>query len=151
MPELKSCGVLLVRGRPISEFLLMKHPKRWDLPKGHIDDGETELECALRETWEETGIPRDAIRIDPQFRYTQQYYVKYARTDGKRSLKTLILFLGWLDGEHEIKLTEHDGYKWWPWKPPHRIQEFTIDPLLAAVERHFTKAKGGKPTRKPEP
>ncbi|MCL4326518.1 MAG: NUDIX domain-containing protein [Candidatus Thermoplasmatota archaeon] len=29
---------------------------RWCLPKGHIDDGETEIETAIRETEEETGL-----------------------------------------------------------------------------------------------
>ncbi|MEL7161300.1 MAG: NUDIX domain-containing protein, partial [Bacteroidota bacterium] len=29
---------------------------RWDLPKGHVDPGETNLECALRELEEETGV-----------------------------------------------------------------------------------------------
>lgn len=137
MPELKSCGVLIVRGSPVKEFLLMKHPKRWDLPKGHIDDGETEVECALREMWEETGISKDAVELDQGFRYEQEYYVKYARTDGKKSLKKLIIFLGRIEGEVKIKPTEHDGYKWFPWKPPHRLQKFTIDPLLAAVEKYL--------------
>ena len=44
-----SCGFLILRGQPIDSFLLMKHPRRWDLPKGHLDEGETELQCALRE------------------------------------------------------------------------------------------------------
>lgn len=151
MPELKSCGVLIVRGSPPAEFLLMKHPKRWDLPKGHIDEGETELECALREMWEETGIPAEAVTLDPTFRYEQEYYVKYVRTDGKKTLKKLVIFLGSIQGNVEITLTEHDGYSWFPWKPPHRIQKFTIDPLLAAVEKHFKKlAKANAPKESPK-
>ena len=30
----------------------------WSLPKGHIDDGETKLEAAIREIYEETGIEK---------------------------------------------------------------------------------------------
>jgi len=147
MPELKSCGVLIVRGSPPAEFLLMKHPKRWDLPKGHIDEGETELECALREMWEETGIPPEAVVLDPTFRYEQEYFVKYARTDGARSLKKLVIFLGTIQGNIEITVSEHDGYSWFPWKPPHRIQRFTIDPLLAAAEKHFQSTAKGRPAK----
>jgi 8-oxo-dGTP pyrophosphatase MutT (NUDIX family) len=28
----------------------------WTVPKGQIEDGETALECAIRETYEETGL-----------------------------------------------------------------------------------------------
>lgn len=29
---------------------------KFSLPKGHIEDGETKIECAIRECYEETGI-----------------------------------------------------------------------------------------------
>lgn len=134
MSELKSCGVLIVRGDPIREFLLMKHPTRWDLPKGHVDPGETEIECALRELVEETGITADDIQLDPQFRYVQQYYVQHQRSGGTRRFKTLVIYLGRLLRDVPILVTEHESYAWFPWAPPHRIQNQTIDPLLTAVE-----------------
>ncbi len=56
----KSCGFLIYRNNPARSFLLMRHTDRWDLPKGHVDPNETNLECALRELKEETGI--DAAR-----------------------------------------------------------------------------------------
>ena len=77
MERIKSCGVLLFRSEPKRSFLLMRHADRWDLPKGHVDQGETETQCALRELWEETGIEANAIRIDPQFRYTLEYQVPW--------------------------------------------------------------------------
>jgi 8-oxo-dGTP pyrophosphatase MutT (NUDIX family) len=134
MPELKSCGFLIVRGQPWQEFLLMRHGDRWDLPKGHVDPGESEMECALRELEEETGITQDDIEIDPQFRFTLQYPVNDRRVG--RAEKTLVIFLARLIRDVTIKATEHQGYQWFAWQPPHRIQERTIDPLLAAVERY---------------
>ena len=53
---IKACGFLVFRDVPDPSFLLMKHPKRWDLPKGHVDPGESEVETALRELHEETGL-----------------------------------------------------------------------------------------------
>jgi hypothetical protein len=47
----------------------------------------------------------------------------------------LTIFLGWIDRPREIACTEHSGYRWWPWNPPHAIQPETLDPLLAAVAR----------------
>ena len=137
--RLVSCGVLVTRGNPIDAFLLMEHQNRLDLPKGHVDAGETELECAFRELEEETGIQRSDIRLDREFRYATEYLVRYKKFDRQPIPKTLVIFLGELIHDVEIRVTEHLGYHWHPWQPPHRIQEMSIDPLLAAVERHFSR------------
>lgn len=138
----RSCGFLIVRGEPISEFLLMKHKSRWDLPKGHVDPGETDLECALRELEEETGIPADAIRLDPVFSFEHSYEVRDSRYGKEPVQKTLLVFLGTLIQEVEIVVTEHESFDWFSWSPPHDIQKKTINPLLEAVAQHLEEAEG---------
>jgi bis(5'-nucleosidyl)-tetraphosphatase len=127
-----------MRDSPEREFLLLRHPKRWDLPKGHVDPGETDLQCALRELWEETGIESSDIRIDPDFRYSTNYAVI---DRGVPRMKSLVIMLGYLDRETPIIVTEHQGYQWFPWQPPHQIQAQTIDPLLAEVDRFFKQIR----------
>lgn len=139
MRQLKSCGVILFRREPELSFLLMKHPDRWDLPKGHVDEGETDLECALREMEEETGISRDDVQIADNFRFAEVYYPIYKRNPGEKIEKTLVIFLGWLKTDRPIRLTEHTDFQWMPWNPPHRLQKNTIDPLLKEVEAYFSK------------
>jgi bis(5'-nucleosidyl)-tetraphosphatase len=133
MAEVKSCGFLIVRGDPISEFLLMQHDDRWDLPKGHVDPGETEMECALRELWEETGIKERDIEVVEGFRFTLDYPV-FDQKRGGHLDKTLVIFLARLKQSVGIQTTEHIGFEWFGWSPPHRIQQRTIDPVLTAVE-----------------
>jgi len=135
-----SCGFLIVRGDPIESFLLMKHSRRWDLPKGHVDEGETELQCALRELREETGIVADDIEIDPTFIYENRYMVNQKRYGGKGFIeKKLLVYLARLKNPVRITVTEHDGYRWFSWNPPHRIQDLTIDSLLETLERHLQR------------
>src|SRR5262249_16962176 len=110
MPEVKSCGFLIVRGDPIREFLLMRHADRWDWPKGHVDPGETEIQCALRELQEETGITADEIEPVEGFRFTTQYQVRDKR-DGKPYDKALVVFLARLIRDVPIQVTEHGGYQ----------------------------------------
>lgn len=135
MRRVKSCGVILFRRQPELAFLLMRHAHRFDLPKGHVEPGETELECALRETQEETGI--DCVTLEPDFRYEETYYPVEPRFGTERVEKTLVIFLGWVEGAEPICVTEHQGHEWRRWQPPHDIQKHTLNPLLAVVEAHF--------------
>ncbi len=135
-----SCGFLIIRGNPVDSFLLMKHPSRWDLPKGHVDPDETELQCALRELEEETSIGASDIEIDSDFLFQSKYLVNQKRYGGRGLIeKTLKIYLGRLIKPVDIIVTEHDGYRWFDWQPPHQIQEWTIDPLLAAVNEHISR------------
>ncbi|UUO07381.1 bis(5'-nucleosyl)-tetraphosphatase [Blastopirellula sp. J2-11] len=139
LPETKACGFLIVKGNPIKSFLLMRHKDRWDLPKGHVDPGEEEMTCALRELEEETGITSQDIQVDPNFRFSLQYVVNYKkRLGGVTALKTTVYFLATLTNDVPLKLTEHQGSEWFAWNPPHVIQQQTIDPLLAAVAQHVS-------------
>lgn len=127
-----------------SAFLLMHHrPRkkrpngRWDLPKGHRENGETLLETALRETEEETGIPQASITIDHGFEFELTYPVTYKKTGNQVFTKQVRYFLGYVDEPCEISLTEHDAAEWITWAPPHKIQKETIDPLLEALHGYL--------------
>ena len=116
----------------------MRHTERWDLPKGHMDRGETEIETALRELVEETGIANSDIQIDNKFRFEHSYTVRVKKFKFEPREKTLVVFLAELLRPVELHVTEHSGYDWFSWQPPHLIQSMTIDPLLEAVARHWT-------------
>lgn len=80
-------GKRVARGQEI-EWLLIRHKgsKKWRLPKGNIEKGESSADAAAREVWEETGIRARAIeKLDP-IRYF--YVLKAARI-----FKTVIFFL----------------------------------------------------------
>jgi bis(5'-nucleosidyl)-tetraphosphatase len=140
MKQVKACGFILFRHDKSNDqksFLLMKHANRYDLPKGHLEPGESDLECALREMNEETGIAIDAVEIDREFQYRSIYQLQSARLDNETVEKTVIIFLGWVDFNTQITVTEHLGYEWFDWNPPHKIQLLAIDPLLAEVATHL--------------
>lgn len=138
-PSVFAAGYLIFRKTERLEFLLMKHSDRWDLPKGHVDAGESITQTAIRELWEETAIPQDAIWTDPNFAYSSIYSVPKRKSPEKRELKQLTIFLGFLLRPVQIVCTEHPAFQWFPWNPPHRIQTQAIDPLLESVAEHFQK------------
>ena len=125
----------------MDSFLLMRHANRFDLPKGHVEPGETETECALREMEEETGLDRGQVDLDPDFRFATTYPVRPARFGGEACQKTTVIFLGRVPADVAINPTEHLGFIWYRWSPPHRIQPETIDPLLQAVQEFLEDRK----------
>ncbi len=145
MDKVKSCGYLIFRndgrsGKKVNRsFLLMEHADRWDLPKGHVDPGETNRQCALRELEEETGIGADDISIDHDFKFKSKYVVSYKKSKGIKKKKTLIIYLAELMSPVKIKPTEHKGYSWFSWEPPHKIQANTIDPLLEQLADYWSE------------
>jgi bis(5'-nucleosidyl)-tetraphosphatase len=140
-PEVFSSGVLLFRKQKQLQFLLMKHPTRWDLPKGHLDPGETNLQAAQRELTEETGLNESDVWIDPQFVFEHHYWVSYKRNGNKKQLKQLTIYLGVLLKDCSIQTSEHEDYAWFDWCPPHQIQAETIDLLLKSASEYFEKNK----------
>ena len=68
----ESCGSILIDDE--NHYLLVQLlAGHWDFPKGHVEQGETEKETALREVLEETGLQ---ATIFPDFRERVTYLVK---------------------------------------------------------------------------
>lgn len=83
-------------------MLLMGHPSngswvgRYSIPKGHVEDSESILEAAIRETKEEVGISVPLEMID-KTRY-KVYRI------GKHSIKTVFYYIVKIDDLGQIGL-----------------------------------------------
>ena len=72
MKQEKSCGAVVFRREKDGLVFLVETMRlgHISLPKGHVEDGETEEETARREIREETGL---CVRVDTRFRHTIRY------------------------------------------------------------------------------
>lgn len=71
-----SCGVIFINTN--KKTILMVHPTNqkefWDFPKGKREEGETPLEAAIREVFEETSLVVDENELVDcgEFKYNNQ-------------------------------------------------------------------------------
>lgn len=104
-----SCGVVLVN---YGTILLLQYPQgHWDLPKGHVEDGDsTKQETAKRELGEETGITE--IEFVNGFEEKTNYSFKHK---GKRTQKQVYWYFA-ITEKITVKLSkEHRDYMWLDW------------------------------------
>ena len=87
MAKEKSCGAVVYKiENGIIYFLIEKMNKgHFSLPKGHVENNETEIETALREIKEETNL---YVTIDDSFAETISYKVDNG------NIKDVTFFIG---------------------------------------------------------
>lgn len=80
--QVEAAGGVVIN--PAGEWLMIHRNARWDLPKGHVEAGETYDRCAAREIAEETGVVAEVLR--PLCRTWHAYYFEpTARWELKRT------------------------------------------------------------------
>ncbi|MEM3791302.1 MAG: uracil-DNA glycosylase family protein [Candidatus Micrarchaeaceae archaeon] len=105
MKKETSAGFFIYRSRKgkIELLFLINKEGKLDIPKGHVEKGESIKDAALRELEEETGLHADADRF-----FKEKYQYINPHTGAK---KAVYVFLG--KGKGKLRISkEHKGYVW---------------------------------------
>ena len=96
----------------LRRVLVLFQNGKGDLPKGAINPGETTLECAIRETFEEAGViidPQDIVSgVSCEY---EGVHIYVAVKDCKPYIMP----------NPKTGITEHEGYKWMTWREAERV------------------------------
>ncbi|MEM0445491.1 MAG: NUDIX domain-containing protein [Nitrososphaerota archaeon] len=113
MKTKRSCGAVVFNDSIGDNYylLLLYGGGHWDFPKGGIEEGESEIETALRELREETSLQN--VEVIDGFKRVISYHYK---SDDEVVLKTVTFFL-MHTGEFRVVLSkEHKAYAWMKFK-----------------------------------
>ena len=139
MKQEKSCGALVYRFQGDQLMLLLlrhRHGGHWSFPKGHVEGDETEIQTALREIREETGL---TVSLKEGFRHTVEYYPK----PGIR--KQVVYFLGEAASDAKAVRQEEEisELHWVEWSQAMEAVTFKNDRNLLNYAREYLNAGEG--------
>lgn len=125
----KGAGIFFTDGKSV---LLLKRSEKgdnagtWGLPGGKVEDGETNIDGALREIREECGVSAKGRRFD-----------SLQETDGRHQWTT---FFYHIDEKFDCKLSdEHTDWKWIPFE---ELESYELHPKFKAnLDRHLSVLK----------
>lgn len=88
-------------------ILAMRRNGRWDLPKGHLEEGESIEQCAAREVAEECGLKLERISVTSHITDTRHFY--YFPRTARWELKTTHWYAMSYDGDNSTAPQTEEG------------------------------------------
>lgn len=114
-------------------ILMIYRNRRWDLPKGHWEEGETIEECAVREVEEECGISQITLH-EPICQTLHSYYMH-----GRWELKRTHWYAMQSNDPTPLTPQTEEGIERAEWLTPDQVQHSTQGsfPTIKDVLRHY--------------
>jgi len=97
----------------------------WQFPGGHLESGESVLECAAREVREETGLQ---IVSAEHAAFSNEMF-----STGERDYVTLYVTAAHISGEPEVM--EPDKCLSWQWFPYHKLPAPLFMPIINLLKQ----------------
>ena len=126
-PEI-GVGVLVWRDRQLllGKRLLQGQKSCWQFPGGHLETGETVIECAAREVREETGIVVTSLRhlgfTNRTFDVASRHYI------------TLMISGQYVSGQAQV--LEPDKCECWEWFDYRSLPSPLFEPIEIFMSQH---------------
>ncbi len=114
-----------------TNLLMIKRLGVWDIPKGHLEEGESIEECAIREVEEETGVRN--LRIDDKIGITRHIFDR----DGQDGLKVTHWYKMHTDYNQNLIPQTEEGIEEVCWVESNEIDEYMEKAWLSLKDFYY--------------
>ena len=137
MKHEKSCGAVVYQLRNGKLFFLIEYMKlgHVSIPKGHVEEAETEAQTALREIKEETNLD---VELDTAFRFCTHYRTR------KGKEKDVVFFTA-VPKTWDLKpqMEEVKSFEWLPFEQALQTLEYPAHiEALRKADEYLRKKQG---------
>ena len=119
IPFVEAAGGLVYNEK--KEILFIYRNEKWDLPKGHLNPGESHEACAIREVEEETRVKGLSVK---KF-ITKTYHI--FKRNGKFKLKVTYWYEMYTEYDGGLKPQKDEGIKKAKWKSFEKSQKALLN------------------------
>jgi len=132
----RSAGGLVVRGDEVL-LIALAGGQRWQLPKGHLEPGESAEQAAVREVREETGVTGRPLDPLPTIEY---WFVQAGQRVHKRVEYYLLDYES--GSETDYDPSEVSSAEWFPWDEAIARLTFENERRVAEAAREAWRRRG---------
>ena len=137
MKKEKSCGAVVYKMADGTPLFLIEHMAlgHTSIPKGHVEDGETEEQTAIREIKEETNLD---VVMDTRFRHTISYW------PAPGILKDVVFFIAEAASDSLINQEcEVSALEWLPYEKAYAAMTYDTDRETLAAAKEYLESTAG--------
>ncbi len=125
--EISAGAVVFRKENGQINYLLLRYPAvchrsgadYWDYVKGHLEDGESEMETVIREADEETGL-KDLEFVEG-FCARMEYFFTF---EGHKIFKIVKFYLAKTNTKTIVLSHEHNDFVWLPYEEAYKALSF---------------------------
>jgi 8-oxo-dGTP pyrophosphatase MutT (NUDIX family) len=102
--KISSMAIVIAKTEEGEKVLQLNSEGEWVFPKGHVEAGETFVEAAIRELYEEAGVKVTEENSKGQVDEFRFYF------DGEKAVKVIKVFAFELDQTQPITFNKEEGF-----------------------------------------
>ena len=102
--KISSMAIVIAKSNEGKKILQLNNEGEWVFPKGHVENGETYLDAAIRELKDESGVlvtPNECIGQVDEFKF---YF------NGEKAVKVIKVFAFVIENVREINFNRAEGF-----------------------------------------